>query len=370
MLAWIAGRARNDKDRSRHLNASERIPAHRAPLVALLALASAPAAWASYGQMRLDGAAFFLVVTALYLWGIVLALALAAGLARRKWVVVTATVVTLALTVLLIVAWGDGQATMRTRPLNGPAMFVVLMLAALPLMLAAPFMQRAGADRTPFSPWPMGLVGAAMTLVPVCSIAYALLLDYQGVRIVERTRAVAPGQVQSYVDASRRKSAQSWLPTVLWNAEEEAKWTLHGLAAAGIVDSPAPLSAEDARALQELIQSSEGTKGTDYIGKIEGKLVWDRLMGAAPADRVAVAARLSQREAMHFTEYVVVPHTDWLCTPLTDPPTEQAFVRLVKTLPETDRPRFQASVREKCGRTLPPPLPDKAPLPVIPLSVR
>ena len=46
--------------------------------VALLGLACAPAAWASYGNMRLDGITFFLAVMLLYLWGAPLALALGA----------------------------------------------------------------------------------------------------------------------------------------------------------------------------------------------------------------------------------------------------------------------------------------------------
>ena len=341
----------------------------RESLVALLALATASTAWASYGQMRLDGAAFVLVVIVLYLWAVLLSLALAAGLARHKWVVVAATVVTVALTALLMVVWGDGRATMRPRPLGGWAMFVVLLLAAVPVMLAAPLMQRAGKDRAPPSLLPIWLLGGAVTLVPLASIAHAVLQEQKGERIVERTRTVAPGQVQSYVDASRRKAAESWLPTLLWTAEEEAKWTILGLAATGMVDSPAPLSAEDARALEELVQSAEGTSGAIYTGKIQGKLVWDRLMRAAPADRPAIAAALSKQDVGEFTEYVVVPHTDWLCQPLADPPTEQAFVRMVKTLSENDKPRFERAVKEKCGRALPAPPPAR-PQVVMPLSVR
>ena len=327
-----------------------RIAAVRGPVVALFALACASSAWASYAQMRLDGIMFLLAAMVLYLWGILLALALAAGLARHKWVFVAATVVTLALTALLIIVWSDGRTTMSPRPLRGPAMFMVLMLASVPVMLAAPFLQWAGKDRTPPSVLPMWLLGGAVALAPVGSIAYSVVQDHYGERLHDRMRAAPAGQVQSHVAASRRGAAATWLAPYLWSEEEQVKWIVIGLANSPLVDSPAPLSPEDTQALAALVRAAPGTHSEDYTGKLEGKLVWDRLMRAAPADRPGVAAGVSKQEASQFNAYIVEPHADWLCKPLADPPTEQAFVRVAKTLSENERRQFETAVKEKCGR--------------------
>ena len=64
---------------------------------ALLGLACAPAACASYGNMRLDGIAFALAVMLLYLWSILLGTAVGVGLCKRKLLVIVATAVTAAL---------------------------------------------------------------------------------------------------------------------------------------------------------------------------------------------------------------------------------------------------------------------------------
>jgi hypothetical protein len=333
-----------------------------------LGVGCAPA-WASYGQMKLDGIVFLLAAILLYMWAIVLPLVLAARLARHKWVLVAVTVVTLVLTALFIASWEDGRSTMQPRPLRGPAMFVVLMLASVPVMLATPFMQWMDRDRVPHSRRPLWLLVAAVALPTVGSIAYAMVQDAYAERLFERTRAVQPGQVQSHVAAARRGAATTWLAPYLWSDGEQAKWIVIGLAQSGMVASPAPLSAADTQALADLVRSAPGTPSADYTGKIEAKLVWDRLMQAAPADRPAVAAGVSRQEAQEFTEYIVVPHTDWLCQAWADPPTEQAFVRVANTLSENDRPRFARAVKEKCGRDLPSPLSAK-PRVAMPLSVR
>jgi hypothetical protein len=340
--------------RSTFLNAYPRLARHRAPVIPLLLLACAPPAWASYAQMRLDGIAFTLVVIVLYLWGVLLALALAGGLGRHKAFVAAATVVTLALAALLVGVFGDGRATLRPRPLGGWAVFVVLLMAALPVLLAAPFLQLAGKGQGPASRLAMWLVGAAVTLVPVVPILHVAWQERAGERVMERTRALPAGQLQPNVDTSLRRAAGSWLAPYLWNEEAEAKWIILGLSQpGGIADRPAPLSASDTQAIATLVQASATNSNAIYTGKLEGKLVWDRLMGVAPADRPAIAGALSKQEVRQFNEYVVLPHADWLCTPLADPATERALVRVAAQLREDERPGFVAKISGACGRTLP-----------------
>ena len=129
------------------------------------------------------------------------------------------------------------------------------------------------------------------------------------------------------------------------------KWIIIGLGL-GFIDSPAPLSAEDTQALELLINASAGTGNDVYIGKLAGKLVWDRLMRAAASERPAVAAGLTKRQAQQFNERFGVPHADWLCTPLADPQTEKAFEQVWALLSEHDRKEFSSSVREKCGLSI------------------
>ena len=350
----LADNGIDSRMRRAHLKTGLRTAARRDPIVAWFALACAPAAWASYAQMRLDGLAFILAVIALFAWAVMLSLALAARLGRYPALVIAATVATAALTLVLVYVFADGRATMRPRPLTGPAMFVVLLLAAVPVMLAAPFLQLAARKQAAPSTLPIWLLGAAVTLVPLGSILYAVVQDQAGERVLARTRGVPAGQVQPHVDASLRHAANSWLAPYLWNEEAEAKWLILGLSqAGGIADRPAPLAAGDAQAVASLVGSAAGNSNLVYTGKLEGKLVWDRLMGAPPADRPAVAGGLSKQEVRQFKEYVVIPHADWLCTPLADPATERAIVRLAAQLREDERPEFAAKIGAACGRTLP-----------------
>jgi hypothetical protein len=335
------------------LNAAPRVVGTRDALVALGVLASASTAWASYAQMRLDGITFALVSIALYGWALLLPLVLAAGLARRKWVVVAVTVVTVALTALLIAVFDDGRATMRPRPLRGPAMFVVLMLAAVPLMLATPFMQYADRERVPWRKLPMWLLTAAVAVAPVGSILYSVVQDRAGERIVNGARAVQPGQLQPYLAEARRKAAQSVLGPYLWGEEEELKWVIFGIAAHPMVENQVPLPPADAQAIESLVRAVAGTSISIYTGKLEGKLVWDRLMGATPADRPAVVAGLSKQHLRQFNAFFGVPHADWLCRPLADPATAQALVQLKTRMPENDCLEFTAKVKEQCGVALP-----------------
>lgn len=315
--------------------------------VACLALAATSIAWASYGQMRLDGIVFVLAVIALSFWGVLLVFALLVGLGRYKAFAAIATVLTIALTVLLLFAWDDGRATMRPRPLTGPAMYVVLTLAAIPVLLAAPFLKLAGKGR------PVLLAALAVTLAPAGSIAYSMLRDVVGERVMERARALAPGQIGAFVEPSLRKGAGAWGAPFLWNDQEQAKWIIIGLNRTAMVDRPEPLAPGDAQAIASLVASAAGTRNDMYTGKLEGKLVWDRLLRAAPAERPSVAAALSPQEARQFKEYIVMPHADWLCAPLAEPPTEQAFVRVAALQHVNDRPEFAAKILEKCGRALP-----------------
>ena len=153
------------------------IAAARQAALVLLALTAAPAAWASYGQMRLDGIAFALAAIALYFWSVLLAMGLAARLGRYRAFAIVATVVTVGLTALLFAVFADGRAAMTARPLRGPAMFVVLMLASVPVMLATPWWQFAGERRAPPDHRPIWVLAVVIMLAPVGSILYAVAQD-------------------------------------------------------------------------------------------------------------------------------------------------------------------------------------------------
>ena len=120
----------------------------------------------------------------------------------------------------------------------------------------------------------------------------------------------------------------------------------------GIVDSPEPLSAEDTQALELLVKASAGSKNEYYVGKLDGKLVWDRLMRATADDRPAVAAGLTKQQAQHFIEGFGVPHADWLCVPLTEPQAEKAFEHIWTLLQDHQKKEFSTALREKCGRSI------------------
>ena len=321
--------------------------------LALLALACAPAAWASYGQMRLDGITFFLAVLLLYLWGAPLALGLALGWGRHALAVIAATAVTGALVALLIAVFGDGRAAMQPRPLGMGAMFVVLLLAVVPVMLAAPFLQLAWHARGRSRYLPMALVVGALFLVPVGSMAHSLLQEMLETRALARARALTPGQVLPHVIASRDRAANSWLSPYLWSEEAELKWIIIGLGRLDFIESPAPLSDEDTQALALLVKESAGTRNASYTWTLEGKLVWDRLMRAAAGDRLAVAKGLTKQQAGQFIQYIGIPHADWLCTPLADPETEKAFNHVWTLLPDDgDKRQLSTNIREKCGRSI------------------
>jgi hypothetical protein len=320
--------------------------------VALLGLACAPAAWASYAQMRLEGLTFLLAVALLCQWGVLLAVALALGWGKHKVFVIAATAVTGVLVSLLIAVFGDGRATMHQRPLGMWAMFVVLLLAAVPAMLAAPFLQLAWHARGNSSHLPMAMLVGALALVPVGSVLHLLLQESLENRVLNQARALAPGRILPHVIASRHRAANSWLSPYLWNEEAELKWIIIGLGRLGFIESPAPISSEDTQALALLVKLSAGTRNTYYAWTLESKLIWDRLMRAAAGDRFAVAAGLTEQQARQFNEYIGVPHADWLCTPLADPETKKAFDHVWMLLSDHDKNQFSTAIREKCGRAI------------------
>jgi len=320
--------------------------------VALLAIACAPAAWASYGNMRLEGVTFLLAVVLLYLWSLPLALALALGWGKRIVFVIAATLVTGGLVSMLIMVFGDGSATMHQRPLGVWAMFVVLLLAAVPAMLAAPFLQLAWHARGTSSRLPMAMLLGALVLVPVGSVAHLLLQEMLEWRSLEQARALTPGQVLPHVVTSRHRAADSWLSPYLWNEEAELKWIIIGLGRLDFIESPAPVSDEDTQALALLVKLSAGTGNANYTWMLEGKLIWDRLMRAVAGNKFAVAAGLTTQQAQQFTEYIGVPHADWLCTPLADAETEKALDHVWTLLSDHDKRQISISIREKCGRSI------------------
>jgi len=321
-------------------------------VVALLGLACTPAAWASYGQMRLDGVTFFLAVVLLYLWGFPLAMGLGLGWGKHKVFVFSTTAVTVVLTSLLITVFNDGRVTMHQRPLGAWAVFVVLLLAAVPAMLAAPFLQRAQHARGNSGRVPVAMLVGALVLVPVGSFLYNLLQESHGNRVLAQARALTPGRVLPHVTASRHRAANSWLSPYFWNEEAELKWIIIGLGRAGFIESPAPLSSEGTQALALLVKSSARPGNYGYAWTLESKLIWDRLMRAGAGDKFAVVADLTKSQALNFIAYIGVPHADWLCTPLADTETNKAFDHVWTLLSDSDKNRFSTAIREKCGRAI------------------
>jgi len=321
-------------------------------VLALLGLACAPAAWASYGQMRFEGLNFFLAVVLLYLWGFPLALGLGLGWGKYKVFLFSTTVVTVLLTSLLIAVLNDGRATMLQRPLGAWAVFVVLLLATVPAMLAAPFLQRARHAQGSSSRVPVAMLVGALVLVPVGSIAYNLLQESHRNRVLAQARALTPGQVLPHVTASLHRAASSWLSPYFWNEQAESQWIAIGLGRATFIESPAPLSSEDTQALALLVKSSARPGRFGYAWMLESKLIWDRLMRAGPGDKFAVVADLTRPHALNFIAYIGVPHADWLCTPLEDPETQRAFGHMWALLSDPDKQRFSTAIREKCGRAI------------------
>jgi len=302
--------------------------------------------------MRLDGITFLLAVVLLYWWGGLLAVGLLVGWGKRIVLVIAATAVTGVLVYWLIAVFGDGRATMHPRPLGMWAMFVVLLLATVPVMLAAPVLQLAQHARGTSSRLPMAMLVGALVLVPVGSVLHFLLQEMLETRALEQARALTPGRILPHVIASRQRAAGSWFSPYLWNEAAEVKWINIGVGRLGFVESPTPISSEDMQALELLVKASAGTEAAHYTWMLEGKLFWDRLMRAAPGDRFAVAAGLTKQQAGHFTEYIGKPHTDWLCAPLADPETEKALGHVRTLLGEHDQKEFSTAIREKCGRSI------------------
>jgi hypothetical protein len=300
--------------------------------------------------MRLDGIAFFLAAMLLYLWGLPLALGLGLGWGRHKVFVIGSTVVTGALVSLLIAAFGDGRATMHQRPLGMPGMFVVLLLAAVPVMLVAPLLQRARYAKGAPGRLPLALVVGALVVVPAGAILHRLLQAGLEERALAQARALSPGRVLEHVQASRQWAANTFLSPYLWNENAELKWIIIGLGRLGFIESPDPISDSDTEALALLVNVSEGTENAVFTWTLESKLFWDRLMRAAPADRPAVAAGLNSTQASHFAEYIAVPHADWLCTPLADPETRKALHHVSRLLEDHRLNQLSAAIREQCGR--------------------
>ena len=196
------------------------------------------------------------------------------------------------------------------------------------------------------------LLVAVLALVPVGSLLHFLLQETLASRALDQARALTPGRILPHVMASRQRAAGSWLSPYLWNEESESKWIIIGLGRLGFIESPAPISDEDTQALALLVKLSAGTANANYTWMLEGKLVWDRLMRAAAGDRLAVAAGLTKQQAQQFTEYIGVPHADWLCAPLADQATVKAFDHVWTLLSDHDKKQFSTGIQEKCGRSI------------------
>jgi hypothetical protein len=303
------------------------------------------AAWASYGNMRLDGVGFGLAILALDAWALLLVLVVALGGTRRTPLAVIATVVTALLAAAVAATVGDGRMVLGQRPLGGWAVFALLSTAAIPALLAAPWLQWADRWRRA----PALLAGAAVALVPAGTFLFLMLQQSEEERVFAQGRALAPGTVQAHVTAARQAAARSWRSPYLWNEDAEAKWLAIGLGQNALVDGPQPLSASDAAGLALVIAAARKSHVT---GKLEGKLLWDRLMGAPASERPRIAAAFKRDDARRFAQAFGVPHADWLCAPLAEPDSAKAVALVHARLDENDRKEFSDAVRAKCGKAI------------------
>jgi len=240
---------------------------------------------------------------------------------------------------------------MGRRPLNLWAMFVVLLLVASPVMLTVPFLQFAAHARGTSGRIPIAMMIGAVVLAPVGSIVHVCVQEILEKRAHDQARALTPGTILAHVVAARQRAAGSWLSPYIWNEEAELKWIIIGVGRLGFVESPNPLSDEDTQALALLVQSSVGTGNAAYAWTLQAKLAWDSLMRAGANERPAIAAGLTPQQARSFNEYIGVPHADWLCASLADPPTEKAFNHVWTLLADHDRKQFSTGIQEKCGRS-------------------
>lgn len=301
------------------------------------------AAWASYGNMRLDGVGFGLAILALDAWALLLVLVVALGGARRMPLAVIATVVTALLAGIVAATLGDGRTALGQRPLGGWGVFAVLSMVAIPALLVAPWLQWAGRWRRA----PILLAAAAVVVAPAATFLFLILQQMEEDRAFAQGRTLAAGTVQSHVTAALLAAARSWRRPYLWNEDAEAKWLAVGLDLNPIVDSPRPLSASDAEGLATVIARARKSHVT---GKLEGKLLWDRLMGAPAPQRPRIAAGFTRDDARRFAQAFGVPHADWLCAPLAEPDSAKAVALVHARLDENDRKELSEAVRAKCGK--------------------
>lgn len=300
-------------------------------------------AWASYGNMRLDGVGFGLAILALDAWALLLVLVVALGWARRSPVAVFTTIATALLAGAVAATLGDGRTALAQRPLGGWAVFAVLSMAAIPALLVAPWLQWAGRWRRA----PVLLAAAAVLAVPAATFLFLILQQREEDRVFAQGRALAAGSVQAHVTAARQAAARSWRSPYLWSEDAEAKWLAIGLGLNPVVDSPQPLSASDTEGLATVIAAARKSHVT---GKLEGKLLWDRLMGAPAPQRPGIAAAFARDDARRFSKAIGVPHAHWLCAPLAEPDSAQALALLLARLAEDDRKELADAVRAKCGK--------------------
>jgi len=325
--------------------------ARRHGLLIACLLFAAPAS-ASYGNMRLEGLSFLLAIALLCGWSLLLTFALALGAGTSLRFVAPSTTITVVLTTLLLASFDDGARTMQARPLGSGAVFVILLLLAVPVLLAAPIVKMRRHARGESSALPTVILSIAIALVPIGSTCHGLLQTRFEQRTLAATLALEPGGVLTHVIASRRRAADSWLDPYLWTEGSELMWISIGVGQLPFVDRSAPLSTDDARGLSMLIATSVGTLAENYTWKLEAKLFWDRLSVAAPGEKVAIAHALTESQASHFAETIGIPHPEWLCGPLAELEMSKALRHASSLLSEPDRARFMAAVRGACRGTI------------------
>ena len=260
----------------------------------LFACALAAAAHASYGQMRLDGAGMFLAFVLTIGYGLVVDVALIAGLFRYRGVLVAGVIVaTVVISLLLALSASPSERTGFFKGGPGGASLVMLLVTCavfVPFIVIAPFAQyraKAQGQRTPR--WIGAWMGLQLALVPTF-----LALAWTEERFWKRDyaaglavgRAVEAGGLGAILERADQQGERIWGTgwTSPWQPKtpsgyfpRRSGWTsglANGVGDSAPIAANEPLGEPDLTALGTLIQRHfDGAA----VPNIKTKLLWDSL---------------------------------------------------------------------------------------------
>ena len=272
----------------------------------LASCALAAAAHASYGQMRLDGAGLFLAVVLTVGYGLILDVALIAGLFRYRAGLVVGVIVSLVVILLLLgLAASPSERTGFFKGSPGGASLVVLLVTSavlLPFIVIAPFAQhRAMRQGRRLPGWITAWMVLQLALLPGF-----LVLAWTEERFWKREyaagldvgRAAEAGALGAILEQAEQRRERFWGTgwTSPWQEKPSGGYParrsgwMSGLAK-GVDDSALiaanePLSEPDRTVLRTLIERHFAAYA---IPNIRTKLLWDALKPGSFSRQLAPA---------------------------------------------------------------------------------